>query len=366
MAFEEFILLYDKLIEIVSASSVSFLVTNRYLYAISILLISVAIGKLFLFIVERVILAITRKTKTDIDDLIIEKSRGPLFYILILTGVSFSFAIINPEGTSSKIINRIIASLVLLIVAIMVNRVIGVLISNVGKRWAEKTESSMDDELLPLISKASVAIVFTFTLIFILKVWKVDITGLLAGLGIVGIALGLAFQDSLKNIFGGIFLILDKNIKIGDIVKLESGEVGEVMDVGLRSTRIKTPDNEMIIVPNGNLSSSRLQNYVLPDIRLRVNIKFSVAYGTKVDKVEKVVLDAISKLEGRLNEPAPKVSFLEMGESSLNLVCRFWIDDYANAEKARSDANRMIYEALSKAGIEIPFPTRQLYIKREQ
>lgn len=357
--------MYTQAIAWLLSSKAAILVNNKFIFAALILLLSVIVGKLFLFIVEKVVLAFTSKTKTRLDDLIVEKTRRPLFYILILLGVYFALSSLNLESASTSTFNRIIGSLIIFIFSIAVNRTVGLIINIAGKKWAEKTESTMDDELLPLFSKVSVALIFIFALISILKVWEVDITGLLAGLGIMGIALGLAFQDSLKNIFGGVFLILDKNIKIGDIIKIDSGEIGEVVDVGLRSTRIKTPDNEMIIVPNGNLATSKIQNLVLPDYKLRVNIKFSTAYGTNVERVEKVVLNAITEIQGRVNDPASKVVFTDMGEFSMNFVCRFWIADFKNAEDARSMANRKIYEALNKAGIEIPFPTRQIYLKKE-
>jgi len=356
---------YTQAIVWIASSKAAILINNKFIFAALILLLSVMMGKLFLFIVERVVLVFTSRTKTRLDDLIIEKTRRPLFYILILSGVSLAFSQLSLNDMASSITHRIIASLILFIFAIAVNRVVGVLIDVLGKKWAEKTTSTLDDELLPLFRKVSTVVLFVMAFIFILKIWKVDITGLLAGLGVAGIAIGFALQDSLKNIFGGVFLILDKNIKVGDRVKLDSGEIGEVMDIGLRSTRIKTFDNEMIIIPNGNMATNKIQNLVLPDVRQRVNVKFSIAYGTKIETVEKVIIEAISKVNGMIKDPAPVVVFLEMGDFSLNFVCRFWINNYNNSEAARSSANRLIYEALNKAGIEIPFPTRHLYIKKE-
>lgn len=357
--------IYTKAVAWVTSSKAAILVTNKYIFAALILFISIVLGKLFLFIIEKIVLALTRKTKTRLDDLIVEKTRGPLFYIIILVGIYLSLSTLSLGGTVASTTNKIIGSLIIFIFAMAFNRSIDAIIGTVGKKWAEKTESTIDDELLPLFSKVSVALVFTFAFILILKVWEIDITGVLAGLGVVGIALGLAFQDSLKNIFGGIFLILDKNIKMGDVIKIDSGEIGEVTDIGLRSTRLKTPDNEMIIIPNGNLATSKIQNLVLPDNKLRINVRFSAAYGTDIGKVEKVVLEAISGIDGKLDDPAPRVVFTEMGDFSLNFIGRFWIDHYKNAEITKSIASRKIYEALNKAGIEIPFPARQVYIKKE-
>src|SRR3989344_9184503 len=140
---------YTQAIVWIASSKAAILINNKFIFAALILLLSVMMGKLFLFIVERVVLVFTSRTKTRLDDLIIEKTRRPLFYILILSGVSLAFSQLSLNDMASSITHRIIASLILFIFAIAVNRVVGVLIDVLGKKWAEKTTSTLDDELLP-------------------------------------------------------------------------------------------------------------------------------------------------------------------------------------------------------------------------
>ncbi len=340
--------LYSKAFAALSGSKLSVLVSNKYLFALLILLLTVLVGKIFLFIIEKIVLGFTRRTKTELDDLIIAKARKPLFYILTLAGILLSFSQLGIGGLAATIMNRSVSSLILFVLAIAINRVAGVLVDVLGKKWAEKTVSTLDDELLPLFRKLSTVIIFILALIFILKIWKIDISGLLAGLGIAGIAIGFALQDSLKNIFGGVSLILDNNLKVGDKVKLDTGDFGEILDIGLRSTRIKTADNELIIIPNGNLATTKIHNIALPDLKRRISIKFSLPYGNNLEEAEKQALNAISKVGGLVKEPKPEIIFAEIGDSSISLVCRFWVSHYKNAESAKSLANRLIYESICK------------------
>ena len=179
-----------------------------------------------------------------------------------------------------------------------------------------------------------------------------------------GLAIGFAVQDSLSNIFGGISLLLDKAVKVGDFVQLDSGESGEVIDVGLRSTKVKNWDNEVMIIPNGSLANSKFVNWKLPDLRARVVVPFGVEYGSDVKKVKKVVMDVIKKHKVILKDPEPAVRFLEMGDSSLKFSAFVWVDNISDKYGTKMILVEEIYDALNKNKIGIPFPTRTIYMKK--
>ena len=149
-----------------------------------------------------------------------------------------------------------------------------IFIAYYGKKFAAKTKSTMDDSLIPLVEKFTKWFFVIIALLIIFSKWGVDIGAVLAGLGIAGIAIGFAVKDSLANIFGGISLILDKNFKVGDKIKIDSGDVGVIEDIGLRSTKLKDYDNHLIIVPNGKLANSKIVNYVKPNPKLKFKIDF--------------------------------------------------------------------------------------------
>ena len=333
---------------------------NKYILS-ALILIGAAIGAaVLLFIFNKYLERVAKKTKTEIDDLIFAKTKKPIFWLILVYGLKLSLLNLEIDGFISKSVNTLMAIVFIFILV----RVVDVIIEVWGKSLAKKTKSTIDDVLLPLFHKASKVIFVVVAILWVLKIWAVDITPYLAGAGIGGLVLGFALQDSLKNVFGGVTLILDKNFEIGDKVKLDSGELGEVLDIGLRSTKIRTYDNEVIYVPNGYLANSRILNYTRPTAKIRVGVPFGVEYGNKIEKVRKVVLEVIKGMKGVLKEPKPAVLFLEMADSSLNFKAFFWVDDWKEAFAKKLEATEKIYEALNKAKIGIPFPTRTIYMKK--
>ena len=158
----------------------------------------------------------------------------------------------------------------------------------------------------------------------ILSIWKINITPLLASAGIAGLAIAIAAKDTLSNFFGGISIFMDRPYKIGDYIVLDSGERGEVVAIGMRSTRMKTRDDILISIPNSILANSKIINESAPVPNFRVRIPVSVAYGSDIDLVEKTLLDIASKNDQILQEPVPRVRFREFGDSALNFQLLCW------------------------------------------
>ena len=159
-------------------------------------------------------------------------------------------------------------------------------------------------------------------------------------------------------------IILDKTVRIGDLVYLEDGTKGKILHIGFRSTKIQTFDNELVIVPNSKLADGNVQNIALPEPKVRVVIPFGVAYGSDVEKVKKTVLKEIKKVNGLLDDPEPHAKFLEMADSSLNFKVYFYIKTFEERLSAVDQANTLIYNALNKAGFEIPFPQLDVNLKK--
>jgi MscS family membrane protein len=185
-------------------------------------------------------------------------------------------------------------------------------------------------------------------------------------LGIGGLAIALALNSSLSDVFAGIQLILDDSVNVGDKVQLESGELGVVMAVGLRTSIMRTYDHELISLPNSQLANARIKNYTKPDERIRINVNFGVAYGSDVAEVKRVVLEAISQLDDILQEPQPDVIFLNMGDFSLDMCARVWVDSYTKQFDKRLEMTELVYNTLNASGIEIPFPTRTVHMMQAQ
>ena len=331
---------------------------NKYMYSLAILIAFYALSKIIVYLSEKIILRITKKTETEIDDLIVNKVNGPISLILILLGFRLALFPLGINQNILAMLEHTISSFIILVITYIAIAIVDIVIDNWARKVAEKTRSAFDDDMVPLFHR--------FTRIFVSIVGLLFILPVLASLGIAGVAVAFALQNTLGNIFGGVSLILDKSIKVGDKIRLDNDTMGTVMDVGLRSTKIKTWDNEMITVPNGKMADSRILNFMQPDPTVRAAIDFGVEHGSDPSKVRKVVLDTISKIPNVLKEPVPTVMMMEMGDFALKFKVFFWVKSFDIKFDTKSLATEEIYNALRKANICIPFPTRTVYLKEDK
>jgi len=323
------------------------------------------VAKLVYYFIARIAMAWARKTKTELDDILLSKMKAPVFYLIILAGITAAFNIL-PFLTSFKpLLSKIIASIILVISCYLAALFLNLLIKAWLSRAKEVVGKTRQMDLVAVSRKILNLIIFVLLIIFILSLWGIKVTALVASLGIAGIVIGLALQTTLSNVFGGITLIADRSFKIGDFIQLETGEAGEIIDVGLRSTRIKSFDegNE-IIIPNNLLMNSKIINYGRPQVNLKRRIKIGVAYGSDIEKVKKVLLDCAASIEEVLKKPPPEVYFMEMADFSLNFLVVFWISNYKYRFIAQDKFISLAYKKLQENGIQIPFPTRTVYIER--
>jgi MscS family membrane protein len=337
-----------------------FILDNVYLKFLATLVLSLIVAYIAKLIMKRVLKPLARKTKTKVDDLIVKSLSSVIFYAVLAFGFRWGFTHFQFDSAA---LTNLVDSLLVVVIAVFLIRIINNFAKHWKTEWADKTESTADDRLIPLLEKILEAAIIILAVFFILDIWSVNITPLLGTAGLAGIALSFAVKDSLANIFGGIQLVIDKTFKVGDKIQLESGEMGEILDVGLRSTKLRTYDNEVIYIPNGQLANARVKNFTVPDLSVRVNVNFGVEYGSDTEKVRGVVLDAVKSTAGVLEKPEPVVQFLNMSDFSLDFVARAWVASYAEAFGMKVELTGVIYNTLRKAGIGIPFPTRTVYTK---
>ncbi|MCD6516240.1 MAG: mechanosensitive ion channel family protein [Candidatus Aminicenantes bacterium] len=334
---------------------------NLYLRFLFILVLTVMAAWIAKIILKQFLKPLAQKTSTKIDDLIIRNLSSMIFYIILAIGLKVSLSYVSLK---SFYYSCIVETFLIITVTILILKVVNDLAHHWKKDWAAKTASTADDRLIPLLEKIIKVVVIALAVIFIFDSWNIDISPLLATAGIAGIAVSFAVKDSLANILGGLQLVLDKTFKVGDKVKIESGELGVVLDIGLRSTKLKTYDNEVIYIPNGYLANAKIRNYTVPDLKLRVNVEFGVAYGSDTDKVRSIVLKTLKDMDNVLEKPEPVVQFINMSDFSLDFIARAWVRDYQDAYSMKLQMTDEIYKALNKEGINIPFPTHTVYTKK--
>ncbi len=342
------------------------LITNIYLRAFITLIIFFVLSKIFVYISEKILLRLARKTKTQVDDLIIEKTNKPVSFLLLIIGLIIAIQQIKLKPDLEEIIENVLVSIIIFCMGYIVIKIINIFVDQWGKSWATKTKSKTDDNIVRILYRIFNISVYVIVFLYIFSYWGIEIGPMIASLGIAGLAIAFALQSTLGNIFGGISMIIDKSVRVGDIIQLDANTSGKVSDVGLRSTKIRTWDNEIIVVPNGQLSNSQIHNIALPDPQVRVVVPFGVAYGTNIERVKKIVLKEISKIKEVIKDPAPFVRFLEMGESALLFKAYMWVDDFTERVKVKENATTLIYNALNKAKINIPFPQMDIWIKEQK
>ncbi len=334
---------------------------NKWVVALAILIVFFILSKMFLFIVQKFVLLATSKTKTKLDDMLVEETNKPISWLLIFIGLKIALGYLSLENGLAEYSAKTNNSLIYFIVIYILIKIVVVFIDHWGEQVAKRTKSKLDDLLVPLFRKTTYVIGLIAMAIFILDEWGINIAGILAGVGVAGLAIGFAVKDSLSNIFGGIALIMSKSFTIGDKIQAE-GFTGIVKEVGIRATRIRTFDNELLIIPNGIMANTIIKNYHQPNHRARVVVPFGVEYGTKIEKAKKVAEEVMKDIKGiERKDPKPEVVFKEMADSSLNFELRFWVDDVDNVWPKKFEANEKLYNALNKAKIGIPFPTRTVY-----
>ncbi|MGD8535274.1 MAG: mechanosensitive ion channel family protein [Candidatus Aminicenantes bacterium] len=340
--------------------TIRFIWENVALRFVAILVFTLIAALLLKIILKTVLKPLAKKTKTKIDDIIIKSLSSIVFYVVLLIGIKVG---LSQFQLTTEVFDNLVNTLLILIISVFLLKIINHLADLWMKEWKFKTKTTADERLIPFLQKILKAIVIILAVIFVFSGWNVNISPLLATAGIAGLAIGLAVKDSLSNILGGLQLVLDKTFKVGDKVELESGEMGVIMDIGLRSTKLKTYDNEIIYIPNGYLANAKIKNFTHPDVSIRVNVEFGVVYGSDTEKVRQVVLDAVKKIDTVIEEPEPVVQFLKMSDFSLDFVARAWVQEYTGAYSTKIRMTDEIYNALNKAGIGIPFPTRTVYTK---
>jgi len=188
----------------------------------------------------------------------------------------------------------------------------------------------------------------------------INVTAALAGIGVAGIAIGFAAQDSIANVIAGFTIFMDKPFEVGDWVTV-AGESGEVSGITLRSTRIRKLNNTFIVIPNKTIIDEVLINHTKSG-ETRVAVPVGIAYKEYIPKAREVLLKAMEGIEGIRRDPAPVVVVSDLGDSSVNLQVRVWIDDASREEAVTSIVVEASKLALDAAGIEIPFPHLQLFV----
>ena len=290
--------------------------------------------------------------------------RAGHFCIMLLAGAEMVAFFQAPT------LEKVFYAVLVMLMASFAKNVFDNVIPFLERKFAARTETKIDDVILDLFKNFSGVIIYTIGLFFALDLLGLNIMPLVAGAGVAGLAIGFAAKDTLSNLIAGILLIIDRPFEIGDRIEVWSAPTnsatwGDVVDIGLRATKIRTTDNIVIIIPNNEIMKRDIINYTTITKQIRVRIPVGIAYEADVNKAKEAITAIAYELEWVMKDPPVKVVVKSFGESSVNLEARVWIKDPRRRIDTISHITDRVKEVFQRQGIEIPYPKRDIIIRRE-
>lgn len=338
------------------------IVIGEFIVAGIVFILALLIGWIVYHIFERYFTKWATKTKTTLDDAILANIKKPIYLIVTLAGIFFAISTLSILQPYSFYLSVGFTVIEILIITFIVTRVINVLIAWYADRSTEKQK--MSKHLLFLMRKILHAIAYLFAFLFILNAFHIDLSGALVGLGVAGIAIGLALQTILGDVFSAFTIFFDKPFEIGDFIIIGE-DAGVVKKIGIQSTRIQTLQGEELVVSNNELVSTRIHNFKKMD-RRRIQFTFGVIYGTPLNKLKKIpsmvrnIIDDVELAE------TDRVHFKKFGDFSLNFEVVYYIStsDYTQYMAIQQEINFGIKKAFEEEGIEMAFPTQTIHLNK--
>lgn len=327
------------------------------------LAISLGLVLLMLTLVSRlifmVLMKIARRSATPYDEQYL-KAIKPflhwLFSVIILFIATIRLQFLSP--VLKQWLGQIYYAAIITLVSICLWKLVDTIRLWYQEKTATLAERSRNEAAFSLGERAMRTLIVLIGLLIIFNRFGINISALWTAIGIGGLAISLAAQDTLANMISGVIILFDQPFRTGDRIEIqELNTWGDVVAIGLRSTRIRTLDNRLVIVPNRSISNNQVVNYTYPDPRYRIQTEFGVAYGSDLRLVRQVITAALKDVDGILSDKPVDVLFMEWGDSEMVLRVRWWIESYVDARRSTDRVNDHIYQALEEAGVEMPFPT---------
>ncbi len=336
-----------------------------WIKAVAITLGAALAGLIFDKIVARFLVLLTRKTRTDIDDQVVDVLHNPIRWSVTLGGAWWAILVLQLPKPAPFILFGVVKTMAVVIWIRALLKIGTIFLTALSK--AQDRLTIVQPRTLPLFDIAVKVVVIGGGLYALMLAWNINVTGWLASAGILGLAIGFAAKDTLANLFAGVFILADAPYKLGDYVVLGSGERGKVIDIGMRSTRILTRDDVEIVVPNSSIANGKVINESGgPATHMRIRIKVGVAYGSDIDHVRSVLLKVAQDDPEIMDDPYPRVRFRNFGDSSLDFELLCWIDQPEWRGRILDKLNTTVYKRFEDESIQIPFPQRDVHFFREE
>jgi len=335
---------------------------SQLIMATLVFVIWVCLVAILLPLILRQIRRRAQRTRTKIDDMILGAISLPL--VLVLIGIAL-IVYIGGLPISPKLYTYLRAGIIILFVysgILFLDRIIMGLLRDYSTKVAF-VESSAG-----VLKTVFRLVVFGIAALIVLDTLGISITPLIASLGVASIAIALALQGTLSNLFAGLYIMVDKPVRVGDYIKLESGDEGYVTKIGWRSARIRMLPNNMVVIPNSKLAETQIINFYLPEQEMSALVQVGVSYESDLEKVERITIDVakevLSKTSGAVGEFEPFIRYHTFSDFSINFTVILRVKEYVSKYLVVHEFVKHLHRRYKTEGIVIPFPIRTVYLDK--
>lgn len=303
-----------------------------------------------------------KKSSAKFDDVLVRALRGPFMLWVMILGVHLAVQSSELPARVTGAAAKVLLILWIVSLTVAAAKLAGALI----KLYGNGANSALP--VTTLTQSLASLVVVTIGILILLDTLHISVTPILTALGVGGLAVALALQDTLSNLFAGFYVSVAGQVRVGDYIKLDTGQEGYVTDISWRSTTMRALPNNLIVIPNSKLAQAIVTNYHLPEKRMSLLVPVSVSYDCDPDIVERVLVEealaGAPEIPGLLADPAPFVRFIPgFGSSSLDFTLICQVGEFVDQYLVQHELRKRVFKRFRKEGIEIPFPIRTVYIK---
>ena len=331
-------------------------------WAISLLIIlaAVIVARAAYWVFGKVFKKAASKTKSKLDDLIIDMIEEPVVFAITVLGIFIGMERLSFPHGFENFLNKIYHVLIAVNVTWLIARTVDALIREYVAPWVDKSEGDLDDQLLPVVRKGLRFVIWSLGLIVALNNAGYDVGALIAGLGLGGLAFAMAAKDTVSNFFGGITVFADKPFKLGDRIKID-GYDGTILEIGIRSTRLKTLEGRIVTIPNLKFTDSYIENVTAEPTR-KVVLNLGLTYDTTPENVQ-LAIEILKEINAnhQSTEGDALISFNSWGDFNLGIFFAYYIKKEGDILQTQTDMNLEILKRFNEKGLEFAFPTQTLY-----
>jgi len=332
------------------------------LISLGILVGGFFLAKLIYLIFQRIFAKLAQKTNSKLDDILVDKFRAPFMFAVIIASIWYGLKRLTLSEQAISSLDKIYTVLIIINFTWAISRFMSGVLQNFFNNQSLKKDSQLDDGMIDILKRVISYTIWIIGVLLAMHNVGIEIGTLITGLGIGGVAVALAAQDTVKNLFGGFVLFFDRPFTYGDRIRFDAID-GFVMHIGLRSLRIRTFDGRILTIPNSKVVDSAIEN-VNSEASRRIILKLGLTYDTTPEKMElamKILKEIPSEIPDIEDEVT--VSFMEYGDFSLQITYIYFIKKTGEFYKTQSDVNMCILRKFNENGLEFAYPTQTIYTK---